>query len=695
MKKLLLLLTIIGIIMAQKVDKNNPLINDFKTPFNVPPFEKIKVEHYVPAFKYAINEQKKVIKKIVDNKEEPTFENTILALEESGERLSIISNIFYNILSANTNDNLQKAAQEISPMLSRASDEIYLNDKLFEKVEKVYQNREKLGAEEKRLTEVYYDAFIKSGAKLILEQKERIKKINEKLSLLNLKFGDNLLAETNNFMLVIDKKEDLEGLPEGVIQAAAETAKRKGHDGKWVFTLHNPSIMPFLQYSKNRELRYKIWYAWSNRGNNNNEYDNKEIIKEMTNLRLEKAKMFGYDNWADYVLSDAMAKNHKEVYKLLDQLWQPALNKAKEEAADFQKMINDEGGNFDLQPWDWRFYAEKVRAAKYNFDEEEMKPYFVLENVRDGIFYVMNKLYGVSFKKIEKIPVYHKDVTAYEVLDEKGNHLAVLYMDFFPRESKRGGAWMTNYIEQYHKNGKDIRPVIAICGNFTKPTADKPALLTADEVETFFHEFGHAIHGILSNCKYRTISGTNVPRDFVELPSQFHENWAFQPEVLKVYAKHYKTGEVIPQVLVDKMKNAGTFNQGFATVEYLAASYLDMAYHTVSTSFDKDPNEFEKETLDRIGLIPQIISRYKSTYFNHIWGGGYSAGYYSYIWSEVLDQDAFSVFKQKGIFDKNTSEAFKTNILMRGYAEDPKELYIKFRGQEPDIKPLLEKRGLN
>jgi peptidyl-dipeptidase Dcp len=696
MKKLILIILMIGIVMAGKRPKNNPLLTDFNTPFGVPPFDKIKHEHYLPAFKEAIKIQKAEIKKIVDSKETPTFENTIIPLEMSGERLSIISNIFYNLLSANTDKELQKIAQEVSPMLSRASDEIYLNDELFKKVEYVYNNSSNLNPEDRRLVEVYYKSFIKSGAKLTPKDKDRVKQINEKLSLLSLKFGDNLLAETNNFQLVIENEKDLEGLPDGLKQAAAETAKKKGMTGKWVFTLHNPSIMPFLQYSKNRDLRYKIWAAWSNRGNNKNEYDNNEIITEMVNLRMEKAKIFGYDNWADYKLYDEMAKNHNNVYKLLDQLWQPALNKAKQEADEFQQMINQEGNNFKLAPWDWRYYAEKVRAAKYNFDEEEMKPYFVLENVRDGIFYVMNKLYGVSFKKINNIPVYHPEVMTYEVLDEKGNHLAVLMIDLHPRESKRGGAWMTNYIEQYHKNGKDVRPVIAICGNFTKPTADKPALLTADEVETFFHEFGHAIHGMLSNCKYRSISGTNVPRDFVEFPSQFHENWAFQPEVLKVYAKHYKTGEIIPENLVNKMKKAGTFNQGFATVEYLAASYLDMAYHTQTQQFDKNPMDFEKETLDKLGLIPEIISRYKSTYFNHIWGSdGYSAGYYSYIWSEVLDQDAFSVFKKKGIFDPTTAKSFKENILMKGYTEDPSILYKNFRGQEPTIEPLLEKRGLN
>lgn len=684
----------VATVFAKSATTDNPLLQEFKTPFGVPPFDKIKPEHFLPAIKEAVNNQQKIIKGIIENKAKPDFKNTVLALEESSEKLNLIAGIFYNLLSANTNQALQDAAKEIAPLMSRNSDEILLNADLFKKIDAVYKEKSKLKGEDLRLLEVTYLQFTRGGAGLDPQKKEKVKELNEKLSLLSLKFGDNLLAETNAFKLILEDKNDLAGLPQFVIDAAAETAKKSGNAGKWVFTLHNPSIMPFLQYSSRRDLRERIWRAWSNRGNNANDKNNNETVKELSNLRLEKAKIFGYDNYANYSLVDAMAKNSDNVYKLLDQLWKPAIDVAKNEASEFQKMIDKEGGNFKLQAWDWRYYQEKVRKEKYSLDEEETKPYFVLENVRKGIFYVANKLYGLSFKEIKDIPKYHPEATAFEVLDAKNKLLAILYLDFFPRESKRGGAWMTNYREEYIKNGKRVAPVISLVGNFSKPTGDVPALLTADEAETFFHEFGHGLHGMLTQCKYRSLSGTNVPRDFVEVLSQFNENWAFQPEVLKVYATHYKTGEVIPAALVEKMKKSGNFGQGFATVEYLAASYLDMAFHSITKDLSEDPQKFEENFLTKLGLIPEIISRYKTTYFNHIWGGGYSAGYYSYIWSEVFDQDAFSVFKKNGIFDKKTADSFRTNVLERGYTDEPMNLYKKFRGQEPSIEPLLEKRGL-
>jgi len=681
---------------AQEKTEENPFFTEWETPFGVPPFDKIKNEHYLPAFEEGMKQHNTEIEAIITMKAEPDFDNVIAALDYSGEMLKRVSSVFFNMTSAMTSDELQEIAKEVSPKITAHYDGIMMNPKLFMKVETVYNNKEtyQLNTEQLQLLELTYKNFIRSGVKLDEKQQTRLKEINSELSLLTLQYGDNLLAETNNFELIVDKKEDLSGLPEPLIEAAAETAKEKGKEGKWVFTLQNPSVLPFLQYADNRELRQKIQQAYVMRGDNNNANDNKEIITKIVAFRIEKAQLLGYETHADLILELNMAENPANVYKLLDQLWTPALKRAKEEAKEYQKIIDSEGGKFKLEAWDWRYYAEKYRKLKYDLNEEELKPYFELTKVRDGIFYVCKQLYSLNFEVRDDVPKYHEDNIVYEVTREDKSHVGILYMDFHPRESKRGGAWMDAFREQYRKDGKLISPIITIVCNFTKPTPSMPSLLTLDEVQTFFHEFGHALHGLLSQGTYPGISGTNVPRDFVELPSQIMEHWALEPEVLKQYAKHYKTGEAIPDALIQKIQNAAYFDQGFATVEYLAAAYLDMYWHTLKTADFKDVNTFEAEGLKKLGLIPEIISRYRSTYFAHIFSGGYSAGYYSYIWCGVLDNDAFEAFKENGIFDKATADAFRINVLEAGHKDKAMTLYKAFRGKEPEIKPLLKARGL-
>lgn len=698
MKKIYSIIIVVLIMSVQAFSQgDNPLLKAYGTPFNVPPFDKIKNEHYIPAIKTAMEKHNGEIKAIIENKQAPTFQNTVEALEYSGELLNDVLTVFYNISSANTNDEMEEIANQIAPMLSSHQDNITLNKNLFKKIEAVYKQKDKLNlqGEQAKLLEDTYKNFVKNGVGLEGEKQEQLKKVNSDLSVLTTKFGQNLLSETNAYKLIIDNEKDLAGLPKNLIDAASEKAKKQGLEGKWVFTLHNPSVMPFLQYAQNRELREKIQQAYINRGNNNNEQDNKEILEKITNLRLERSKLLGFDSYADYVLVDNMAKKPENVYNLLDQIWPAAIKVAKQEAKDMQEMIDNEKAGFKLEAWDWRYYAEKIRAEKYNLDEEVLKPYFALNNVRDGIFLLVNKLYGITFKELKDVPKYHPEAVVYDVLDADGSHLAILYMDFYARESKRGGAWMTNYREQYTKNGKNVPPIISLVCNFSRPNGDQPALLTFDEVETFFHEFGHGLHGMFSKCTYRSIAGTNVPRDFVELPSQIMENWCTEPDFLKLFAKHYQTGEVIPKALVDKIVKSSHFGQGFATTEYLAASYLDLSYHTLKSPLTEKALDFEKEALDKIGLIPEIVSRYRSTYFNHIWAGGYACGYYAYIWAEVLDADAFNAFKEKGIFDKTTATSFRKNVLERGYTEDPMILYKRFRGQEPTIEPLLKRRGLD
>lgn len=676
--------------------QSNPFFTEYNTPFQVPPFERIKPEHYIPAFEEAMKQQKAKVAAIYKVRSTPTFQNTIVALENSNTLLEKVATVFFNQTSANTNAQLEKISSEIAPKLAQHNDDIFLNPELFKRVKQVHDNvtKEKLTPEESRLLEKTYKAFVRNGANLDEKSKEKLRAINQELSSLTVKFGQNLLKEVNGYELIIDKKEDLGGLPDGLIANAAKVAEDANQKGKWNFTLHNPSVMPFLEYADNRKLREQIYKAYTHKGDNNNEFDNNSNVAKMVSLRAERSKLLGYNSYADFALQETMAKNPATVLDLLNNLWTAALPVAKSEAAEMQKMMDKEGKGQTLEAWDWFYYANKVKQEKYSFDAEELKSYFPLEQVKQGIFYVTQRLYGLSFTEIKDIPKYHKDVVAYEVKETNGNHVGVFYMDFFPRESKRGGAWMTSYRNQSN-DGKKISPIVSIVCNFTPPNGNEPALLTPDEVETFFHEFGHALHGLLSNVKFESLAGTSVSRDFVELPSQFMEHYAFEKEVLNQYAKHYKSGELIPQALIDKMNAASKFNQGFATAEYLAASLLDMAYHSLPAGKTVEPRQFEQAEMAKIGLLPQIAPRYRSTYFQHIFAGGYSAGYYSYIWSEVLDSDAFAAFKETGnIFDPKTAESFRKNILEKGGTVEPMDLYKAFRGKEPNIKYLLQNRGL-
>ncbi len=693
-----ILIALLGFLLISACSKfgGNPFFEEWDTPFGTPPFEKIKLEHYMPAFKKGMEIQQQEIQAIANSEEAPTFENTIEAVEKSGKLLTKVMNVFFNLTSANTSDELQAIAKEVSPLLSKHNDDIMLNAKLFQRIKTLHDKKDELNltAEQNRLLEKYYKDFVRNGANLSEEDKAKLREINKELSLLTLQFGENVLKEDNNFELVIDNEEDLSGLPENVRQTAAEAAKAKGYEGKWLFTLHKPSLIPFLQYSDKRDLREKMFKAYIMRGDNDNEYDNKKILTKIVSLRVKRANLLGYPTHADYVLEENMAKTPKNVYDLLWKIWKPALNMAKKEAYELQSMIYKEGKNFKLQPWDWWYYAEKVRKEKYNLDEEMLRLYFKLENVIQGVFDLAHKLYGLNFEERHDIPVYHPDVKVFEVKNEDGSHVGILYTDYFPRESKRGGAWMNAYRKQQRLDGKNITPIICNVGNFSKPTAGNPSLLSFEEVNTLFHEFGHALHGLLSDCTYPSLSGTEVPRDFVELPSQIMENWVTEPEVLKSFAKHYQTGEPIPDELIEKIKKASKFNQGFATVEYLAASFLDMDWHTLTDTTLQDAHEFENNSMKKIGLIPEIVVRYRSPYFRHIFSGGYSSGYYSYIWAEVLDSDAFQAFKENGLFDRKTASKFRKYILSRGGTEDPMEMYKKFRGREPKIEPLLKKRGL-
>jgi len=703
MKRIIFFAAMAGVIFScsQKTKTTvsmNPFLSAYNTPFDVPPFDKIRNAHYLPAFKEGMKQHDQEIQGITSNPEAATFANTIEALDRSGDLLTRVRLTFFNVKEANTNDSMDVIAAEVAPLLSQHQDAILMNDALFARVKAVYDKLETLGLnpEQNRLVSELYKQFVRGGANLPAEKKEELKKINEELSVLDIQFDKNMLNETNNFKLVIEDKADLSGLPESVLAAAAEEAKSAGMDGKWVFTLQKPSWIPFLTYSDKRELREKLYKAMYNRCNNGNENDNKAVISQYANLRIRKANLMGFPDWASFVLDNNMAKKPENVYDLLLKVWKPALAKAKQETVDMQKMIDKEGGKFQLESWDWWYYAEKVRKEKFDLDENQLRPYFKLENVLDGAFYTAGKLYGLSFNPLENMPVYHPDCKAFEVKDADGSLIGILYTDFYARSSKKGGAWMNNYREQSRdKNGSDIRPVVSINGNFPKPVGNDPSLLSYDDVETLFHEFGHALHGLLSKCTYLTVSGTNVSRDFVELPSQIMEHWAAEPEVMKVYARHYQTGEVIPQTLIDKISSAGTFNQGFATTEFIAAAILDMDYHTLQKTGDLDVNAFEKQSMDKIGLISAIIPRYRSTYFAHAFSWGYSAGYYAYNWAEVLDADAFEAFKETGdIFNPEVARSFRNNVLERGNTDESMKLYLNFRGKEPGIEPLLRNRGL-
>ncbi|MEN8153836.1 MAG: M3 family metallopeptidase [Acidobacteriota bacterium] len=675
--------------------KKNPFFSKYNTPFNVPPFNLIKENHYKPAFKKGMEDHKKEVGLIANNTKPATFENTIEALEKSGELLSNVSRVFFSLNSSLTNKNMQDIAKYVSPLLSKHNDDINLNEDLFKRVKSVYDSKDdlKLTTEQAKLLDEFYKGFVRGGANLSKKDKKKLRAINKKLSLSGLKFRQNVLAETNSFLMVLDKKEDLDGLPESVIEAAAIAAKSSGNEGKWVFTLHKPSWIPFLQYSTRRGLREKLYKGYINRGDNNNEFDNKKIISRIASLRVKKAKLMGYKTHSEFVLEENMAKKPENVYKLLDKLWEPALKMSKKDAKEMQGIIDKEGGKFKLKSWDWWYYSEKLRKAKFDLDEKVLRPYFKLENVIKGAFYVADKLYGIKFLERKDIPLYHEDVLTYEVQEDDGTHLGILYMDYFPRESKRGGAWCGSLRKHSIEDGKRIHPVVYMVLNASKPTGDIPALLSVDEASTLFHEFGHALHNLLSEAKYKSLSGTSVAGDFVELPSQIMENWAMHSDVLKFYAKHYKTGKSIPVELLEKLNKSKHFNQGFITLEYLAACYLDMNWHTLTDEKEVDTDSFEKSYFKKIGLIPEIISRYRSTYFNHIIGG-YDSGYYYYIWAEVLDADAFDAFVEKGIFDKATAKAFRDNILAKGGSEDPMVLYKRFRGTKPKINALLKKRGL-
>lgn len=693
MKKTLLTL-MIGCMMygcSSTPTEKNLFLTEFDTPHGVPPFDALKVEYYKPAFTAGFDEQNKRIEAIINSSEEPTFDNVIAALDNSSPILDRVSGVFFNLTSAETNDDLKAIASEVLPLLTENSDNIYLNEGLFKKVDYVYQNKAKynLTTEQTRLLDKTYNGFLRSGAKLNPTQKERLKAINIQLSSLGLQFGNNILNEDNTYKLFITK-EQTAGLPSSFVESAAEDAKKEGKEGMYMVTLHNSSRLPFLQYADNRELRKELFTAYINRGNNDNDNNNKEIISEVVKLRLEKAKLLGFDSYANFVLDQNMAKDSKTVMDFLNNLWGYALPNAKKEAKELQALMDKEGKKEKLEGWDWWYYTNKLREVKYNLSEDELKPYFKLENVREGAFMVANKLYGITFTKLNNIPTYHPDVEVFEVKDEAGKHVGIFYVDYYPRPGKRSGAWMSTYRDQKG----EIRPLVCNVGSFTKPTAQTPSLLTLDEVRTLFHELGHGLHGLLTECNYAGVSGTSVARDFVELPSQLNEHWAVEPEVLKMYAKHYQTGEVISDDLIKKIQLQSTFNEGFRTTELLAAALLDMELHNLTTMPSNfDVMEFENSKMEKLGLISQIPPRYRSTYFNHIIGG-YAAGYYSYLWANVLDSDAFEAFKENGIFDKATADKFKNNVLKKGNSEDPMSLYVKFRGAEPQLEPMLKDRGL-
>jgi peptidyl-dipeptidase Dcp len=699
MKKLLIFIVMMLIVLPsckKEVRNENPFLNKtFDTPFEVPPFEKIKAAHFKPAYLKGFEEHNGEIKAIINNTAEPTFENTVREYEYSGELLSKVGRVFGSLNSANTNDTLQAINKEMAPLLSKHRDDINLNDSLFRRIKTVYENKSKfkLTDEEKKLLDDTYKNFVRNGAALSPEDKDKLRKINEELSMLSVQFGENLLAETNGFKLVIDKKEDLAGLPEGIVTQAATMAKNQKLEGKWVFTLQVPSMYPFLQYSEKRELREKLFSGYFMKGDNDNARDNKAIIARMAKLRVEKSKLLGYKTFADFTLEMTMAKTPEKVFSFLNEVWTAALPVAKAEAAAQQAIIDKEHGNFKLAPWDWWYYTEKIKKEKYDLDDEITRPYFQVDSVTNGMFYVAKRLYNLDFKTRSDIPKYHPDVKTYEVTRE-GKHIGILMIDNYPRASKRSGAWCGSYRSQSRdRKGKMITPVVTMVTNSTPPSGDKPSLLTSEEASTLFHEFGHALANLLSDKTYP--GGGSQPRDFVELPSQIMEHWVLEPEVLKVYAKHYKTGEVIPAEIVDKLDKSSKFNMGFITVEYLAAALLDMEYHSLNEPVELDIRDFEKKAMDKYGLIPEIKPRYRSTYFQHIWSGGYSAGYYGYIWCEILDSDAFEAFRETGdIFNRAIASKFEKEILSKGGTRDPLEMYLAFRGKEPGIDALLKNRGL-
>ena len=699
MKKILILSCAALLLVSACKNKNtmdNPFFSEWNTPYNIPDFTKIKTEHYIPAFEEGMKRQKAEIDAIVNNSEAPTFENTIEALEQSGDLLNEVSGVFFNLVECINSKEMEKIAEEVTPKMAAHGDDIMLNAKLFERVKAVYNQRESLGltGEQLRLTEETYKNFVRNGANIPADKQDRFREINSLLSSLTLRFGNNVLAATNAYKFTVNNLvlED-EGNPAEGLSGSFINDAEKDEKGDLVFTLHMPVWEPFMQQCSNRNSRREMWEAYANRCISD-KFDNRAIIDSIVNLRLERAQILGFESHAAYTLDDCLAKTPEAVYKCLMDLWEPALAKAKKERDEYQKMLDKDHPGEKLQPWDWRYYCEKLRKERYALDDDEIRPYFSLDNVREGAFTVANKLYGITFRENNELPKYHPEAISYEVLDGD-NVIAILYMDFFPRESKRSGAWMTNFREQYiDKDGNNVIPIIQMVCNFTKPTKGKPSLLNFDQSETLFHEFGHCLHGMLSKCHYRSISGTNVPRDFVEMPSQVMENWCRHPQVMKEYAKHYKTGEAIPDSLIAKIAAAATYGQGFINTELLAASLLDMDYHSITKPTKIVLPDFEDQAMAKIGLIPEIISRYKSPYFQHIFSGGYSAGYYSYTWTAILDADAFEAFRESGdLYNPELAKKFR-HLLESGNTEDPMKLYIDFRGKEPSVEPLKRNRGL-
>lgn len=673
----------------------NPLLQAWNTPFGVPPFDLIKNEHYLPALREGMAMSAQEIQDIINNPEEPTFANTIEALERAGKSLSRSRRVFFSLNSAHSSDEIRAIAKTITPELSAHNNDIFLNIALYNRVSAVFSAKDQLNltAEQLRLLGETHKSFVRNGINLPLATREKLKQMNTRLSVLAQEFGQNLLKETNAFELVVENKEDLGELPESLVAIAAKEAASRGYEGKWVFTLHRPSINPFLQYSPNRALRKKLFDGYAMRGDNDNENDNKAILLEMANLRAERAGLMGYQSHAHYVLENRVAKTPAQAQALLSQVWPAALRMAKEEKLALEDMMHKSGVQGELQGSDWRHYSEKVRKARYAFDENVLRPYFEVNAVRDGVFVTANRLFGITFHPRTDIPKWHPDQQVFEVKEADGTHIGVVYLDLFARESKRGGAWMNSLRTQSKLDG-DVHPIVTTNFNFPAPTETTPSLLSYREAETFFHEFGHAIHGLFSDVTYESLAGTSLPRDFVEFPSQVLENWMSQPEVLNSFAKHYKTGEVIPEALVEKLQAASKFNQGFATVEYMAAAYLDLDWHSLAAPTDLSAREFERASMERIGLIEQIIPRYRSGYFSHIFSGGYSAGYYGYLWSEVFDADAFAAFEETSLFDQETAQRFRREILSKGNTMPGVELYRNFRGRDPEITPLLKRRGL-
>ena len=696
MKQIYILATMVLINFGMVNAQDNPLLGTFNTPHEAAPFDQIKTGHYMPAFAEGIRQGETDVEAIKNNTEAPTFENTIVALDHVGELLKRTSGIFFNLLESETNDDLQNIAQEVSPLLTKFQNDISLDPVLFARVKKVYEQKESLGlnTEQMTLLENSYIGFVRRGANLSDADKEKFRGISAGLSKLSLTFGENVLKETNAYELHITGKNQLAGLPEGALEAAAGKAKDKGKEG-WVFDISMPSYLPFMKYAENRELRKELYLAYGSKSFKGNEFDNQENVKRIAGLRLEQAKLLGYKNYADYVLERRMAMNPAGVYALLDDLYQVSYNVALQEKKEIQEYANTLGFEGEIMPWDWTYYSEKLKVKKFDLSDEMLKPYFELNNVVDGVFGLATELYGITFKPNKNIPVYNDEVTAYEVFDADGKFLSVFYTDFHPRASKRGGAWMNDFKGQWKVNGTDSRPHVTIVMNFTRPTETKPALLTFDEVETFMHEFGHALHGMLANSTYPSLSGTNVYRDFVELPSQIMENWATEKEFLDRFAKHYQTGETIPAELVQKIVDSQNYLAGYLSVRQLSFGYLDMAWHTLEAPYKGSVKEFEESAWKKVQIFPVVDEVCMSTQFGHLFAGGYAAGYYGYKWAEVLDADAFSVFKQKGLFNKEVAASFRKNILEKGGTEHPMTLYKRFRGQEPTVDALLERSGLN